>query len=58
MFRDDRGSRHGVFVSGTLALSGGDMATAVTEDEDSLKAFIASAAGVDENKFPLSFRRH
>jgi len=32
------------YVSGTLTLSGDDIATAVTEDEDSLKAFIASTS--------------
>ena len=41
------------YVSGTLTLSGDDIATAVTEDEDSLKAFIASAAGVDERQVSL-----
>jgi len=41
------------YVSGALTLSGDDIATAVTDHEDSLKAFIASAAGVDASQVSL-----
>ena len=41
------------YVKGSLTLSGKDITTAVTENDEVLKAFIASAAGVDASQVSI-----